>query len=114
MTERGAVVHLDEEGDAKHEAVLRNIAHLLDDLGEEAVVELVAHGPGIGVCLSEHQLADTVQQLMARGLVVAACENTMARQSIDMSRLAAGVITVHSGVAEVLNKQWDGWAYVKP
>lgn len=60
MTERGAVVHLDEEGDAKYEAALRNIGHLLDDLGEGTDVELVAHGPGIGVCLSEHPLADTV------------------------------------------------------
>lgn len=114
MTEHGAVIHLDEEGDAKHEAVLRNIAHLLDDVGGGAEVELVAHGPGITVCLSDDPSAEAVQQLIARGVVVAACENTMARQSIDRARLAPGVVTVRSGVSEVIRKQWEGWAYVKP
>lgn len=110
----GVVVHLDEGGDDKHEAVLRNIAYLLDDLGGQLTVELVAQGPGIGVCLSDSPQADTVQALIGRGITVAACENTLRSKGIGIDRLAAGVVTVPAGIAELVRKQQLGWAYVRP
>lgn len=40
----GVVVHLDEGEQAKHEAVVRNVGNLLDDLGDGLQMELVGHG----------------------------------------------------------------------
>lgn len=37
----GVVVHLDEGEPAKHEAVLRNISHLMSELGADTPLELV-------------------------------------------------------------------------
>ncbi len=111
---RGVVVHLDEEGEDKYRTVLRNVGNLVTDLGDQATVELVAHGPGIGVCLTDSSLAQDLQDLIGRGVVVAACENTLEMKSIDRERLAAGVVTVPSGMGELVRKQQQGWAYVRP
>lgn len=110
----GVVVHLDEAGEAKHESVTRNVANLLADLGEPAEVELVAHGPGVELCLAESPQTEAVRALIARGVVVAVCENTLRAMSIDARRLAPGVVTVPSGVGELVRKQRQGWAYIRP
>lgn len=110
----GVVVHLDESGDAKHQAVLRNVANLLDDLGEGTKVELVAHGAGIGLCLADSPQAEAVQGLIGRAVAVVACENTLRSQGIAPERLASGVLTVPAGIGELVRKQRQGWAYVRP
>lgn len=110
----GVVVHLDEEGDDKYRAVLRNVGNLVTDLGDQATVELVAHGPGIGLCLINSSLAEDLQDLIGRGVVVAACENTLEMKGIGLEHLAAGVVTVPSGMGELVRKQQNGWAYVRP
>lgn len=112
--ERGVVVHLDEDGDDKYRAVLRNVANLVTDLGGQATVELVTHGPGIGVCLADSLLAEDLQDLIGRGVVAAACEHTIDARGIARERLAAGVVTVPSGMAELVRRQQKGWAYVRP
>ncbi|MHB1596498.1 MAG: DsrE family protein [Streptosporangiaceae bacterium] len=110
----GVVVHLDEEGGAKHQSVLRNVANLAADLGDQTAVELVAHGPGIGLCLADSPEAEDLQELIGRGVVAAACENTLKAKGIGRDRLAAGVVTVPSGIGELVRKQQQGWAYVRP
>jgi intracellular sulfur oxidation DsrE/DsrF family protein len=47
-------------------------------------------------------------------VVVAACENTLEMKGIGRDRLAAGVVTVPSGIGELVRKQQQGWAYVRP
>lgn len=110
----GVVVHLDEEGEEKHQAVLRNVGNLVADLGEMTAVELVVHGPGIGLCLAESPQAEGLRELIGRGVVVAACENTLEMKGIGLDQLAAGVVTVPSGIGELVRKQQQGWAYVRP
>lgn len=112
--EGGVVVHLDEDGDDKYRAVLRNVGNLVTDLGDQVRVELVAHGPGIGLCLDDSSLAEDLQDLIGRGVVVAACENTLEMKGIALEHLAAGVVTVPSGMGELVRKQQNGWAYVRP
>jgi intracellular sulfur oxidation DsrE/DsrF family protein len=110
----GVVVHLDEADTDKQQAVLRNVGNLLDEMGPDLRVELVAHGPGISVCLTDSPHAATVTALIGRSVTVAACGNTMRMKHIEADRLADGVVTVASGLAELVRKQQDGWAYVRP
>lgn len=111
---RGVVVHIDEAGEVKQKAVLVNVSNLLEDLPDGSDVEIVAHGPGIDICLGDSPTADLVQALLAQRVVVAACGNTLARRAIDRGRVAPGVTIVPSGVGELVRKQWEGWAYLRP
>jgi intracellular sulfur oxidation DsrE/DsrF family protein len=111
---QGVVVHLDEPGQDKHAAVLRNVTNLLDEMGPGLEVEVVAHGPGIGVCLRDNPVAEIVRDLLARGVMVAACANTMRQNGIGPDELVDRVVVVPAGVAELVRRQHSGWAYVRP
>lgn len=110
----GVVVHLSEGDPGKHANVLRNVANLLSELGDGTPVELVAHGPGLDVALATAAHADQVRALLARGVTVAACANTMRSRELDSGALIEGVRVVPAGVAELARRQWQGWAYLRP
>jgi intracellular sulfur oxidation DsrE/DsrF family protein len=110
----GVVVHLDEADPGKHEAVLGNIANLLAELGEATVIELVVHGPGLAAALSGSPHAAETRRLIGRGVSVAACGNTMRREGVRPDRLIEGVSVVPAGLAQIVRRQRDGWAYVRP
>lgn len=107
------------EGVENWEAALRNALNTRKALGDSATtVEIVAHGKGIGLLLlktatTHPELGERIQTLHKAGVVFAACENTMARMKLVKEDLEPAAITVDSGVAEVVRKQTEGWAYIK-
>jgi intracellular sulfur oxidation DsrE/DsrF family protein len=110
----GVVVHLDEREPAKHEAVLRNISHLTAELGASTPVELVTHGPGLAITLSSSPHAEQVRSLLGRGVTVTACANTMRRDNITQDDLILGVQVVPAGIVHIVQRERQGWAYVRP
>ena len=110
----GVVVHVDEGGTEKHTSVLQNVANLLDEMGAGLQVEVVAHGPGIDVCLRDSPAAGALSGLIARGVIVAACENTLRHRGLQQDQLTDGVTAVPAGIAELVRRQQSGWAYVRP
>lgn len=110
----GVVVHLDEGAQEKHSSVLGNITNLLADLGGATPVELVCHGPGVDLCLRDSPLREQLEGLITQGVTVAACRNTMRGRGIEPGQLAPGVVVVPAGIGELVRKQQQGWAYVRP
>ncbi len=112
--ETGVVVHLNEAAPEKHAGVLLNISNLLKELGEETHVQLVVHGPALPAVLATSPHAATVSELLGRGVTVAACANTMRGMNISADALIEGVDVVASGVGELVKRQRQGWAYLRP
>ena len=110
----GTVVHLDDADPAAHARVLRNVGNLLDALDDGSPIELVVHGPAIVAVVRGAGSAESLQSLLGRGVRVAACQNTMDREGIRAEDLAEGVTTVPSGIAQLVRRQREGWAYVRP
>lgn len=113
-TETGVVVHLDEASPEKHASVLLNISNLLNELGDETPVELVVHGPGLLAVIAVAPHCAKVHELLGRGVTVAACANTLKGMNISVDGLVEGVHVVPSGVAELVRRQRQGWAYLRP
>ncbi|WP_334173677.1 DsrE family protein [Sinomonas sp.] len=111
---QGTVVHLDDADAGAHERALRNVGNLLDALDDGSPVELVVHGPAIAAVVRGAGSAESLQALLGRGVGVAACQNTMDREGIRAQDLAEGVHTVPSGIAQLVLRQRQGWAYVRP
>jgi intracellular sulfur oxidation DsrE/DsrF family protein len=109
------VVHVNfSDADAQSRA-LENIENVLKEAGEQATVEVVCHGPGIGLLVKDRtQHGDKVRDIMERNVRFAACRNTMRKQSLTADDLVAGATTVASGTVEVIRKQQQGYAYFKP
>ena len=80
----------------------------------KAEIEIICHGKALPLVLqAKCEVKDGVADLQSRGVVFAACENTMRRAKATKADLISGVITVPSAVAEIIIKQEQGWAYIK-
>lgn len=113
------VFELAMDGAEKWGASLRNVENVRKSLGSKStMIEVVAHGKGIGMLLATTAAANpemkaTLEKLHANGVVFAVCENTLRRMQITKDRLVPLATTVDSGVSEVIRKQEAGYAYIK-
>lgn len=79
-----------------------------------AKIEVVCHSNGITFLeKSMTKQAEKIQELKAKGVEFAACENTMRERKIKLEALVPECRTVPSGVVEVVLKQEKGWSYIK-
>lgn len=107
-------MHLVEADPDRHAAVLRNIANLHAELDDGSEVELVVHGPGLGAATRTAAHAQQLTELLSSGVSVAACANTMRAQQLGPEALLPGVRIVPAGVAQLVRRQRQGWAYLRP
>jgi uncharacterized protein len=99
----------------KWNLTLNNAKNVANDLGAEAVeLEIVAYGPGIGMLQSGSQVAERVAQARKDGVKVVACENTMKAQKLVYADMLPEIGFVPSGVVELMRKQREGFAYIRP
>lgn len=110
------VFHLDEPSKGRADQVFRNIENLLADLGENNVeVELVANGGGIKALVkSPNSYAEQIDPLAAMGVRFIACAHSLSQLEIARDTLLESVEVVSSGVGELVKKQMEGWAYIRP
>jgi intracellular sulfur oxidation DsrE/DsrF family protein len=95
--------------------VLNNMRNVQADLGEDAVeLELVAFGPGIGMLKGDSPVAKRITEALKSGATVVACENTMKGMKLAYADMLPDIGYVPSGVVELMRKQQQGFAYIKP
>ncbi|WP_448071130.1 DsrE family protein [Georgenia yuyongxinii] len=114
MTTDGVVIHLDEPGQDKHRAVLRNALNLLPEVPPGTAVEVVVHGPAIDLARPGRPTADALAQAMAAGVALRVCRNSMHSQGLTDADLVDGAVPVPSGVGHLVARQREGWAYLRP
>jgi intracellular sulfur oxidation DsrE/DsrF family protein len=116
MDKYRVVFHLDEPSKSRADQVFGNIENLLADLGESNVeVELVANSGGVKALVKgPASRAEQVQRLAAKGVLFAACAHSLGRLEITRDALMEPVEVVSSGVGELVKKQAEGWAYIRP
>jgi uncharacterized protein len=90
----------------------RNVRH---DLGPDNVqIEIVVYGPAIRMLEAESDWRDRVTQVIDEGIRVIACENTMASLKLKRDDMLGGVDFVKTGLAHVMRRELEGWAYARP
>ncbi len=80
---------------------------------ETTEVEVLAYGPGIGILAKGASTASQMPDLEKQGVHFVACENAMRSTHLTKADLLPGVITVPSGVVELVRRQEAGFSYVK-
>ena len=113
---RSKVVIQVSDGDAaKWNLALNNAKNVQTDLGATNVdVEIVAYGPGIGMLKSDSAVGNRIDEALASGVKVVACENTMRGQKLTKADMLERVGYVSAGVVEIMQRQQQGWAYIRP
>jgi intracellular sulfur oxidation DsrE/DsrF family protein len=109
------VLQMSESDPAKWNLALNNAKNIQTDLGAANVdVELVAYGPGIGMLKADSIVGNRVDEALASGVKVVACENTMRAQKLTQADMLGKISYVQAGVVEIMQRQQQGWAYIRP
>ena len=94
---------------------LNNIRNLQSELGAANVeVELVAYGPGISMLKADATTANRISDAIRSGVKVVACENSLKALQLTKDDMHGQIGYVPAGVVEIMRKQQEGWAYLRP
>ncbi len=109
------VIQVSDADPKKWALALNNAANVQEDLGKENVdVELVAYGPGLGMLKLESEVGGRVKGALENGVKVVACENTMQKQKLTQADMLPNLGYAKAGVVELMNKQAEGYSYIRP
>ena len=109
------VVQVSEADPARWNLVLNNVRNLQEELGaDKVVVEIVAYGPGLGMLKFDAPTSSRVSEAIKSGVSVQACENTMRNQKLVRADMHPNVSYVPAGVVQIIRRQQEGWAYLRP
>lgn len=109
------VMQVSDNDPAKWNLALNNAKNIQADLGAANVdIEIVAYGPGINMLKAESTVGNRVDEAIGAGVAVVACENTMRNQKLAKADMLPKVGYVNAGVVELMQKQQQGWAYIRP
>jgi intracellular sulfur oxidation DsrE/DsrF family protein len=111
-----AVIQVSDNDPQKWHLALNNARNALDELGTREAIELeiVVYGPGIGMLKMDSTVANRVAEALAAGVHVVACENTMRAQKLTQADMLPRIGYVPAGVVELMKRQQQGWAYLRP
>ncbi len=109
------IFQVSEADPKKWNLTLNNASNVQEDLGKANVeIEIVAYGPGIGMLKFDSEVSGRVAEALKSGVKVVACENTMRNSKISRADMMNGIDYVGAGVVELMNKQREGYAYIRP
>ena len=109
------VIQVSESDPATWNLALNNAKNIQKDVGRDNVdLEIVAYGPGINMLKAESEVANRVNEAIDSGVQVMACQNTMRNQKLDKEDMNAKVTYVSSGVVEIMQRQQQGYTYLRP
>lgn len=109
------VMQISENQPAVWALALNNIRNAQKDIGAKNIeIELVAYGPGLAMIRDDSLVATRVQDAMASGVRVVACRNTMENLKITEDQMIPGISYAQAGVIEIIRKQMEGYAYLRP
>jgi len=112
---RGLVLQV-SDGDVKRWVLaISNARNVQDALGRGKVdIDLVAYGPGIDMLKWDSVVNADIDDLAARGVRVVACENTMIGQKLARDDMHPKAVFVKTGLLAIMERQEQGWSYVRP
>ncbi|MGK2953504.1 MAG: DsrE family protein [Thiobacillus sp.] len=109
------VIQVSQNDAAVWNLALNNAKNIQKDVGKDNVsLEIVAYGPGINMLTAESEVGNRINEAIDSGVQVVACQNTMRNQKLKPEDMNPKVGYVASGVVEILQRQQQGYAYLRP
>jgi uncharacterized protein len=115
VAENRLVIQVSDADPGKWNLALNNARNVQTDLGAKNVeIEIVAYGPGIGMLKADSVVGNRIGEALGEGVKIVACENTMRGQKLAKGDMLSGIGYVDAGVVEIMRRQQEHWAYVRP
>ncbi|WP_127846406.1 DsrE family protein [Psychroflexus aestuariivivens] len=107
------VFQLTDASPTSQKALVNQLKNLTRDW-PSAKLSVVVHSGGIQFLVSEgSNYGVELAELEAKGVEFKACENTLNAKNISKSELFDFVKFVPMGIKEIVEKQAEGWYYIK-
>ena len=101
-------------GDSTEQASIVGQVGNIRNIWPNAQIEVVCHSSGLDLLMnSKSKVSKTVADLNSKGVIFAACNNTMKRRNLKKEDLLPESIVVPSAMVEIVTKQEEGWSYLK-
>jgi len=115
LAKHKVVFQVSDADPKKWNLTLNNVKNIQQDLGKgNADIEVVAYGPGIGMLKMDSEVGTRVAEALGSGVRVVACVNTMTNQKLTKDDMLPNIGYVKAGVVELMEKQQQGYAYIRP
>ena len=109
------VIQVSDADTAKWNLALNNAKNIQQAYGADKVdIEIVTYGPGIGMLKMDSIIANRIDESKQAGVAIVACQNTMKNMKLTNDDMLPNTSYVPSGVVEIIKKQKEGYAYIRP
>lgn len=96
-----------------HKALMKQLNNITT-VSPETKVEVVCHGPGLNMLMSEKTVVhDKIQAMTKRGVVFVACEFSMTERNVTKEQIIAESIYTKAGILYIVSKIEEGYNYIK-
>ena len=116
MVEYKVIFHIDEIN--KWKLLLGNVSNLLKGMNNEKLnIEVLANSEAVKYYDTNQDLnveINTMESLNEKGIKFVACNNALMAYDIKKDSIIHFVDIVPAGVVELVRKQSEGYAYIKP
>jgi len=114
MLEHKVIFHIDELN--KWKLLLKNISNLLDAVDiNKFSIEVLANSEAVRFYNSNLDLdIKAMEKLNSKGVKFVACNNALIAYDMKKDDLIHFIDIVPVGILELINKQSEGYAYIKP
>lgn len=111
------IFHIDEI--RKWNLLLNNVNNLLLSYGESAMnisIEILANSEAVKGYISNSNILDcnVIESLLQGGVKFVACNNALLGMNISKEQILPFVNIVPAGIRELVDKQINGYIYIKP
>ncbi len=109
------VMQVSDAAPGKWNLALNNAKNVQQAYGADKIdIEIVTYGPGINMLKADSAIASRIEEAKQTGITIVACQNTMNFMKLTKDDMLPNTSYVPSGAVELIKKQRDGYAYIRP
>ncbi|EKQ52829.1 MULTISPECIES: DsrE family protein [unclassified Clostridium] len=112
------IFHIDELN--KWNLVLKNVSNLLDVIGNSKFyIEVLGNAEAVRAYKTSSEeislnIENSLKELNAKGIKFVACNNALKAFELKKEDINSFIDIVPAGVLELVEKQMEGYSYIKP
>jgi uncharacterized protein len=96
-----------------HKALMKQLNNITT-VSPETKVEVVCHGPGLNMLMTEKTTVhEKIQAMTKRGVVFVACEFSMTERNVTKEQIIAESVYTKAGILYIVSKMEEGYSYIK-